>query len=258
MKNSFFNALLVFLSSCLLASCSTKIPDPTIAFRGQSAEQIYRSAEQDLADSSYLESIKTFEALDILYPFAKVTEQARLDMIFAYYKADQPEAAVAEADRFIRLYPTHSHVDYAYYMKGLTTFYQGRDFFQHYFPGDLAMRDLSRAKQAFSAFNALVVEYPTSFYAKDAELRMAYLRNLFARHDLLIAQYYLQREAYVAALNRANEVVAFYQHAPAVVDALVVQVKAYRALQMPDEATRALSVLKRSYPSFRQLREVDL
>lgn len=235
--------LVVMLTGC--ASLNT----PSEIYKGQSAEQLYTDAESDLANGHYSAAVQRFEALDSLYPFAPQSEQAHLDIIYAYYKAGDDAAAVSAANRFIREYPGNPHVDYAYYLRGLANYRADRTWFTRYLPLDPAERDAGSAKEAFNDFSTLLKLYPNSPYAPDARQRMIYLRNGLARHEVGAAQYYFQRAAYVAAINRSAYVVQHYQRTPSTAKALAIMVKSYRALGLNDRADETMQVLALNYPN---------
>lgn len=231
----------------IIVGC-TSAATPSEMFKGQSAEQIFTGGEKALAKGRYGSAVKHFEAFDSLYPFAPESEQAHLDIIYAYYKSGDLASAVAAADRFLHLYPRSARADYALYLKGLANYEQDRAWFIRYLPLDQSERDLGTAKEAFDDFSQLLRAYPNSSYAPDARQRMVHLRNLLAKYEVNIAQYYMQRQAYVAAANRANYVLQHYQQTPAMVDALGIMVKAYKKLGMNDRADEAWHVLQLNYP----------
>jgi outer membrane protein assembly factor BamD len=148
------------------------------------------------------------------------------------------------------LHPQHPNVDYAYYMKGLSSFVEGQGLFERYMPTDLTKRDPGAARQSFADFSQLVTRYPDSMYAADARKRMIYLRNLLARYEVHVANYYFLRGAYLAAANRGRYVVENFQRTPAVPDALAVMVQAYKLLGMDDLANDALITLRSNYPTY--------
>ena len=248
--------LVIGLAGSLLAACSTPT-DPTEKFKNKTAEQIYQGGEVALAKGRESTAIEHFEALDALYPFGANAEQAQLDLMYAYYQSGDNASASATAERFIRLYPRSVHADYAYYIKGLADFDQDRGWFQRYLPTDLSQRDPGTMSQAFDDFNALLKIYPDSVYAPDARQRMIYLRNLFAEHNLHIAQYYFRRAAYVAAANRANYVVQHFDGTPQVEDALGIMVRSYRKLGLQVPEQQALSVLQLNYPNGSVLKNLN-
>lgn len=233
--------------SFILSGCAGTT-DPADAYKGESAEVIFQRGEAALRDRSYAEAIKRFEALDVQYPFGRNTEIAQLHIIYAYYMKSDFALAEAAAARFVYAHPASSHVDYALYMRGLSNYYQNLGVFERFFSVDLATRDLSQIKKSYDDFAELVERHPNSQYAAPAHQYMIYLRNVIAEHELQIGQFYYRRGAYVAAANHANLVVRQYQGAPVVPDALVLMVKSYRGLNLPQNANEALTVLKYNYP----------
>lgn len=221
-------------------------------YKGQSAQQIFNTGEQALAKKKYDKATKSFEALNAMYPFGDYSEQAQLDLIYAYYKNDDSASALATADRFIRLYPRSEHVDYAYYMKGLINYGRSESWLQRMFPTNPADRDLSYMREAFSDFDTLVQLFPNSRYAADARQHMVYIRNILAQHEVNVANFYLLRKAYVAAANRASSVVENYQGTPQVLPALSIMVRAYRGLHESQMANRALQVIQLNYPNSKE------
>lgn len=231
-----------------LTACSTST-DPSEAYKGESPQQIYAKGKTALQDRSYNEAVKRFEALDVQYPFGNETEQGQLYLIYAYYMKEDYTLSVSAADRFIRLHPTSPHVDYAYYMRGVSDFYQNMGVLEKLFSIDLATRDLTQIQKSYNDFNELTVNFPNSRYVPPAHQYMVYLRNVLADHELNVAKYYYNRKAYVAAANRASGLVAHYQGAPDVVDGLVIMAKSYRKLGMTKLEQDTLSVLKYNYPN---------
>ncbi len=216
---------------------------------GWDADHFYAEAKGALESGDYSEAVELYQKLETRYPFGVYAQQALLDLSYAYYKNDEPDAAVAACDRFIKLYPQNLHVDYAYYLKGLANFNKGKGFTQRYLPTDESQRDPGAALHAFQSFSELVKRYPDSEYVDDSEQRMRYLRNILAKNEVHVANYYMRRGAFVAAVNRARYVVENYPRTPAVPDALVVMAKAYRVMEMNDLSDDALRVLELNYPN---------
>jgi len=215
---------------------------------GWDASQLYNAAKEALNDSDYEKALKYYGRLEARYPYGRYTQQAQLETAYAHYKAGEPEAAIAAADRFIRLHPRHPNVDYAYYMRGLASFDTGRNFLERFFPQDGAERDPSAARESFRYFSELVQRFPQSRYSQDAVQRMTYLRNNLARHEVLVADFYLRRGAPLAAANRGKYVLENYERTPAVPDALEIMVRAYRQMEMADLADAAYRVLEKNHP----------
>lgn len=240
----------------LLAACSSTT-DPAEAYRGETAQQIFQEGENDIVDRSYGDAIKHFEALDVQYPFGRNTETAQLHIIYAYYKNSDYLSAETAADRYIHSYPTSPNVDYAYYMRGLSNYYQNMGVFDRLFSVDFATRDLTQVKKSFNDFATLETRYPDSPYAPAAHQYTIYLRNVLANHQVEVAMFYFNRQAYVAAANRASLVVQHYQGAPVVPDALVIMIRSYHQLHETELENQALQALRYNYANSVYLHEVS-
>jgi len=247
MKNVVRLTLLALIVTWL-AGCSG-VTDPSLAYPGESPGTIFARGKTALIDHYYNDAIKRFEALDIQYPFYKDTEWAQLYLVYAYYKKEDYALSQAAADRFVRLHPVSPYVDYVYYMRGLASFYQNMGVIEQLFRVDLAKRDLTQMKKAFVDFQIVTRRFPNSRYAPAAHQYLVYLRNMFANHELQVAQYYYDKHAYVAAVNRASEVITAYQGTPAVKDALALLIKCYDALHLPKLKADAEKVYQFNYRS---------
>ena len=245
--------ILLLLVSLALWGCSSNDELPEMADTGE--QDMYRQVQEFIANESYSEAVRGLQLLESRYPFGKYAEQAQLELIYAHYQAYEHEAAVEAADRFIRLHPQNPNVDYAYYMKGLSAYSIDQDIFDRFIPTEYAERDTSHAKEAFGEFSQLVARFPASPYAADARARMVYLRNMLARHEILVANYYFRRGAYLAATNRGTYVVENFQQTPAVADGLAVMAQGYILLGYDDLARDAIAVLALNYPDHYSLNE---
>ncbi|MFN6961767.1 MAG: outer membrane protein assembly factor BamD, partial [Rhodocyclaceae bacterium] len=173
----------------------------------------------------------------------------QIEVAYAYYRQGERVQAVAACDRFIRLHPNHPNVDYVYYLKGLINFNEDLGLMGYVSMQDPSERDPKAAQDSFAAFKALVTQFPDSKYAKDATLRMAYLVNALAAHEVHAARYYLKRGAHVAAVNRAQYAIQTYPDAPAIEEALFIMIKAYDALGMNDLRDDAERVMRKNFPN---------
>ena len=243
--------LLLIAMFALTAACSS---NDTISENLGEAE-LYQQAQADLDDRNYTSAINKLKTLESRYPFGRFAEQAQLELIYAYYRNTEPEAARSSAERFIRLHPQHPSVDYAYYLKGLASFEQDRGMLARFLPLDMTKRDPGAARDSFNEFSQLTSRFPNSRYAPDAKARMVYLRNLLAANEVHVAHYYLKRQAYVAAANRGRYVVENFQGTPAVADGLAIMTEAYQRLDLADLAETSLATLKLNYPDHRSLRK---
>ena len=239
---------LILLLSLAILGCSSNDELPDIA-ADTGEQQIYEQAQRYLRSNNWDLAVRSLQTLESRYPFGRYAEQAQLEIIYAHYNGYEQEAAVEAADRFIRLHPQHPNVDYAYYMKGLAAYSANDDIMSRFLPTDEAERDMSQAKEAFAEFAQLVSRYPDSPYAADAKARMVYLRNLLARHEILVANYYFRRGAFMAATNRGRYVVENFQRTPAVADGLAVMAQGYILMGLNDLAEDTIEVLAINYPN---------
>ena len=247
------HTLTIIFLIALLGGCTS---EPTLLEQlNLSEDELYQRIQEELDDQNYETAAEGIQAMEARFPFGKYAEQTQLESIYIYYKQYDTEGCRAAAERFIRLHPQHLNVDYAYYMKGLSSFVEGQGLFERFMPTDLTKRDPGAARQSFADFSQLVSRYPDSVYAADARKRMIYLRNLLARYEIHVANYYFLRGAYLAAANRGRYVVENFQRTPAVPDALAVMVQAYTLLDMDDLAADALNTLRSNYPNHPALDE---
>ena len=218
-------------------------------FAGLSTEeQFYRRALDQLNSQNFRGAIATYQALESRFPFGRFAAQAQIEIVFGYYRNGDMEAARAAADRFIRLHPENENIDYAYYMKGLSSFTEDGGIFDRFLPIDQTKRDPGRARESFNDFSQLLALFPDSAYAADARARMVYLRNNLAAYEIHVANYYLERSAYIAALRRGQYVVENFQGTPAVADGVAIMVESYLRLGLNDLADTSLALLKENYP----------
>ena len=246
------NILFLFLTAIafFLTACADKgIHDSYSQYHDQTAKQLYTTAQKNIKHNRPDEAINKLEAQSALYPFGAYSEEGLVTLIYAYYLNDDFSEALATASRYLRLYPRGNDADYAYYMKGVISTNLGLSWTQRKAGINPVSRDLDGMKDAYFAFNQLVIGFPQSVYTPDALARMRYIRNLFAENAFDIAQFYYDREAYVAAANRATDVVMHYDGTPAVISALGLMIKSYRKLGMDTDANRAVAILQASYPN---------
>jgi len=251
-KTVFIASLVWILPGCEALNAFTSKEDNSAKedeYVGWNDAKFHQEAKAALDDKNYPKVIKLYEALEARYPFGDYAAQAQLNVAYAYYKNDDPEAALAAADRFIKVNPRNPNVDYAYYLKGLVNYNRGIGFLDRFLPTDASQRDPGNAKDAYDNFQELIQRFPQSKYVPDARLRMVALRNNMAMYEVHVADFYMRRKAYVAAVNRANHIIKEYQRTPAVPHALQIMQEAYSQLGMDDLAADAERVFKLNYPN---------
>jgi outer membrane protein assembly factor BamD len=236
--------LFAFLAGCSLFHRGKK-GDPLDTLP---VEELYQHGVEALEAGNNDLAARSFERLVARFPFGPYTEQSQINLAYAQYKDGKPDDAYSTINRFIKTYPTHRHIDYAYYLRGLINFDRQSGLLEGYVGQDMTKRDQANLRQSFDDFGALVTRYPTSVYTADSRQRMVYLRNMMAQSELHVAVFYLRRNAYVAAANRAKSIVETYPQSPQAGDALASMVESYKNLGQPKLADDAERVLKLNYP----------
>jgi len=210
--------------------------------------EAYQAAQEYVDRGNTARGIQIYEAILARYPFSEISRQLQLDVMYAYYKAGAPEQAVEAADTFIRENPIHERVDYALYIKGLAYFEDEAGFLEKRFKKDVTERPPENVIESYSSFRRLVERYPASQYAADAEQRMVFLQNRLAAYENHVADYYLRRGAYIAALNRAKNALEEYNGTDSNAESLRIMEQAYEKLGMYDLAADARRVLELNFP----------
>lgn len=233
------------LAALALLACSSE-PDkslpPDNPFRAGKSErelrleanELYKLARRSLESADYSTAITRYETVQSKYPFSDFATQAQLETIYAKYRSYDPDGALSVADRFLKEHPRHPAIDYVHYLRGLINYQRGETPFD--WLADPAKQDVGAARSAFDDFSLLIQRYPNSPYAGDARLRMIYLRNRIADHELYVTRYYLRRGAWVAAAKRAEAIIADYPGAPATAEALRLLEVSYRELGQTAQA----------------------
>ena len=242
---------LVWWLIVLLAACNMLSEKPTDNNQW-SANKYYAEAKNELNNNNYSSAIKLFEALEARYPYGRFAQQSQLEIAYAYYKDQDQPAAIAAADRFIKLYPHHQNIDYAYYIKGLASFNDDQGILgyitSNIIKQDMSERDAKASRESFENFKILVTRYPDSKYASDALQRMAFLVNVLAIGEIYVAQYYMKRKAYIAALRRAQFVLEEYPQTLATEDALYIMARAYDELELKDLRDDVEKIMRKNFP----------
>ena len=220
----------------------------------ETEKELYESAQRAQRSGQWNSAIQVLQSLEENFPFGAYAQQSQLELIYVYYQANEYASAIAAADRFIRLHPTHRSIDYAYYMRGVASFYQNSAL-DYFLVLDASKKDLGSASESMEYFTKLIHQFPGSAYTQDAQKRMIFLRNLLARHEIHVANYYFRRGAHVAAANRGKFVVENYQGSPAIPDALAVMAHAYHLLEYDDLANNAITTLQANFPSYPALED---
>ena len=241
-------ALLLFVAF-VATGCRNSKED---ADEGLPVEQLFEKGHGQMEGGNWSGAEATFKRLVAQYPYGPYTEQALMETAYAQFKAGKHEDAVSTIDRFIRTYPTHRNIAYFYYLRGLANSNRDAVFLQRVWSLDPARRDLASPQQAYDDFARVTQRYPNSRYAADSRQRMVELRNMFARHEMDTALYYMRRGAWISAIGRANYVLETYPQSEFQNDAVAVLATAYRELgntTLADDAVRVLQLNDPQHPA---------
>lgn len=229
-----------------MAGCGTSPKDDPSS--QASLDKLYAEAKEDLSVGSYEPAIKKLERIEGRAAGTLLAQQAMLELAWAQFRSGEKAPAIATLDRFIKLHPSSAGYDYALYLKGLVNFNEDTGFFGRWAGQDISERDQQASREALNAFRDLVERFPSSRYADDARLRIDFITNMLARHEVHVARYYYERGAYLAAINRAQTALTEYQYAPAAEEALHLMAQSYRALNLPELQADTEKVLRKNFP----------
>ena len=239
--------IMCFFSGCSYLEKILEEEDTTV---GLSAEQLYTEGKQFLNLEDFVNAIKYFEVLEARFPFGKYSTQAMLDLSYAYYASNKRDDAILEINRFIRLYPNHPEVSYAYYLRALSNFDRDANILTRFFGHDPARYDVTALKKSFNDFSIVVNRYPNSKYSEDSINRLRYIKNLIAKNELYIAEYYNKRSAHVAAVERVKYMLENYGGTPSTEQGLLILIDSYNNLKMKSLAFDSARVLRKNYPYY--------
>lgn len=240
------NWVVLAVACIVLAACAK---DDEIQTEIESLTDAYAEAQDYVARGNYSRGVQIFEAIQARYPFSDLSRQVQLELMYAYYKSGQREQAIEAADTFMRENPIHDRVDYALYIKGLAYYEKEAGIIERTFNKDITTRPPKDVDIAYSTLRRLVERYPASPYAPDAQQRLVFLKNRMSAYENHVADYYMRRGAYVAALNRAKNALEEYNGADGNERSLQIMVDAYEELGMHDLAADTRRVLNENFPN---------
>jgi len=240
MKKTLLSALII--TTLTLQGCSSITSLVAKEDSEKTVEEFYQSATTAFKAGMWDTAIKEYEKLKSFYPYGKYTEQSYTELAYAYYRYSEPESAIRELDEFMRLFPKHPNIDYALYLKALAADSVNKSWLDK-FVTDPANRDTKSALRAYQYYNELIQRFPKSRYTIEATKRLVVLKNQMARHELLVAQFYFDKQAYLAAANRATYILENYPQAVVTLDSLTLLEQAYQKLEMPEVAQDVQKVI---------------
>lgn len=227
------------LTVSTLIACSSSQPD----YSNIPEVELFSKAHKEIKTGTLTSATKLFEQMDKIYPFGPYSQQVQLDLIYSYYKTSDYSMAIASIDRFLRLNPTHSNVDWVLYMRGLCNMSMDDNQIQSWFGVDRSSRDQGYVIAAFNDFSHLVRSFPSSPYTKDAGERLIYLKNRLSKHQYNVAKYYTQRQAYIAVINRVEYMLSVFPDTLSTRRALPLMENAYKKLGLTVEANNVKQLI---------------
>ncbi|RUO39253.1 outer membrane protein assembly factor BamD [Pseudidiomarina aestuarii] len=241
--------ILACMTGLVLGGCAGSPDEEIFDPRLSDAQLTYERAKNNIASGNYSTAAQTLTALSTRYPFGPLSHQIQMDQIYVYYKLADIDKALAAIDRFSRLNPNHPDIDYVMYMRGLVNQRADYNAIQELAGVDRSDRDPSKAREAFDDFADLIRRYPDSKYVGDARQRMVAIKSRLARYELAVADYYVKREAYLAAANRARYVLENYSDTPEAERALEVMADSYGRLNLNELRDDAIATLRENFPN---------
>ena len=243
-----------------ISACNKNKKKESVEVTRFSAETLYKKSKKFMDLGIWDTAILHYKNLRNQYPFGRFAEQGSLELAYSYYRSYDMELAISTLERFMKNYPAHEHLDYAYFLKGLIYFESERGMMERVHPSEARDRNQENAKQSFVSFKTFIEKFPKSEYAADAEQRMVYLRNQLAAYELQVAKYYLRRKAYIGAINRCKYIIESFQKTDSVGDALAVMSESYKQIGRIELAQSSRLVLSTNFPRHSYLNDekIDL
>ena len=226
----------------LIISCSKKIPEKKITVEKEMQLQMieaYNEGLKELERGDVLFAAKKFNEAEILFPQSDYAPRAALMAAYSYYTQDYYGDAIAELDRFIRVYPNHPRNDYAEYLLGLCFYEQIVD----------EKKDLQSIIDAKITFQNLIKKYPKTDFAIDANYKLDLINDILAAKEIYIGRYYMEKKKWIPAINRFRLIVDEYDTTIYVEEALYRLVEIHYIIGLEDEAKKYANLLGYNYKS---------
>jgi outer membrane protein assembly factor BamD len=145
--------LLLLVALAATAGCSSS-RDKFGSDDSETARYLFERSTKQLQSGNFASAITGFEAISAIYPFSEEARQSQLNLLYAYWRNEQPDSTVTTADQFILENPTHPRVDYALYMKGLARFPRDPGPLERLFRSDLDKRPPGDMQNSFNALRS--------------------------------------------------------------------------------------------------------
>jgi len=246
---NFFHRLFFIIIFLLITSCGDKNKSQLSEIKDQNIElqmiDAYKEGKEALDKGDALFAAKKFNEAEILFPQSKWAPRAVLMAAYSYYSQEYYGDAVYEMERFIKTYPKHPEIPYAHYFIGIC-------FYENIADEKKDLKPLVRAKKKFEF---ILSEYPNTDFALDAKFKLDLIADVLASKEIYIAKYYIQKEKWIAAINRLKNVVENYSSTIYVEEALHRLVEIHYKLGLDSEAKKYAAILGYNYQSSQWYKE---
>ena len=232
-----FLIVLVLFNSCSKEKLTkSTIKEKSLELQVQEA---YKEGVEALEDGDVLYAAKKFNEAEILFPQASSAPQSALMAAYSYYIQDYYADAIAELNRFIKVYPSHKDLVYVYYLLGISYYEQIVD----------EKKDLQSILNAKENFDLIVKNYPNTEYAIDSEFKLDLIDDILAAKEMYLGRYYFDRKKWISAINRFREIIDNYDTTIYTQEALHRLVEVHYTIGLIDEAEKYAQLLGYNYQS---------
>jgi len=238
----FFNFFLTLFILLGLISCSEKKEKISIIKEVNLEKQMieaYNEGLKEFNSGDIFFAAKKFNEVELLYPQSIWAPRSTLMAAYAYYSQLYFTDAIYELERFLDKYKNHPNTDYAYYLIAICHYNQIVD----------EKKDLGEIIEAKKYFNILIEEFPNTEFAEDAAFKLELIEEILASKELYLANYYLDREKWIPAMNRYKKIVNKYDTTIFIEEALYRLVELNYKLGLVDEAKKYSALLGYNYQS---------
>jgi outer membrane protein assembly factor BamD len=236
------NFLLTFLIIFTLISCSEKEEKISVIKEDNLEMQMIEAYNEGLKEferGDIFFAVKKFNEVELLYPQSIWAPRSTLMAAYAYYSQLYFNDSISELERFLDKYKNHPNTDYAYYLLAVCHYNQIVD----------EKKDLGEIIKSKEYFNLILEEFPNTDFAEDAMFKLELIQEILASKELYLANYYLDREKWIPAINRYKKIVDQYDTTIFIEEALYRLVEINYKLGLVNEAKKYSVLLGYNYQS---------
>ncbi|HEY0052923.1 MAG TPA: outer membrane protein assembly factor BamD [Caulobacteraceae bacterium] len=244
-KSAVRASLVVSLAALTLAACAGERQRPQLRYQERPLEALYDAGERRLQQQRWADAVDYFQEVERQHPYSEWSRRAILMQLYAHYMGNQYEEAIADANRFITLYPGSPSAPYAFYMKAICSFEQIVD----------VGRDQATSLAAMQGLRDVVARYPNTAYARDALVKIDMVNDQLGGKEMAIGRWYQRQNQPIAAVGRYKAVLERYQTTSHTPEALYRLVELNLTLGLRDEAVRNAVILGHNFPGDRWYRD---